>query len=71
MAAAKRTRTDQQDLYSLGQVRDGFLVVDEFGQPLRPEPYSDLWRDLLHDRHLQYLDLRAALGDLDAGQGSP
>lgn len=60
LAVLKRTRAEQQEIYGLAQVRDGFLVVDEFGQPLRPERFSDLWREVLKDHNIRYLDLRAA-----------
>lgn len=38
----------------------GFVVVDKSGGPIRPERYSDLWRDMLAAAGVRDLDLRAA-----------
>lgn len=38
----------------------GYVVVDAAGKPIRPERYSDLWRDMLRDAGVRDLDLRAA-----------
>lgn len=60
LAVLRRARADQQSMYGLAQVRDGFVVVDALGEPMRPEAYSDAWRALLAEHAVRYLDLRAA-----------
>lgn len=41
-------------------VGDAYVVVDEYGRPMRPERYSDEWRAMLKRAGVRYLDLRAA-----------
>ena len=50
----------QASTWGLGQVSGGFVIVDEFCRPLRPERFSDDWRQMLTDSGIPYLDLRAA-----------
>ena len=45
----RRIRNLQAQTLGFGQVRTGYLVVDEVGRPIRPEAYSDEW-DLLCSR---------------------
>lgn len=47
LEALKRLRTVQMRDLGLGHVRDGFVAVNAVGQPLRPEVYSDEWKQLL------------------------
>ena len=47
LEALKRLRAVQMRDLGLGQVRDSFVAVNAAGQPLRPEVYSDEWRQLL------------------------
>ena len=53
-------RRVQAGVYGISQAKDGFIVVNEIGMPLRPEAYSDAWRSALHEAGLPYMDLRAA-----------
>lgn len=43
--ALRTMRDEQAQAFGLGQVRDGWLAVDEAGRPLRPEVYSDRFHD--------------------------
>lgn len=45
----RRTRAEQLAELGLDQIRNGYLVVDQAGRPVRPEVYSDEW-DLLCQR---------------------
>lgn len=53
-------RKAQASTWGLGQASSGFVIVDELCQPLRPERFSDEWRQMLTDSQIPYLDLRAA-----------
>lgn len=44
--ALRRLRAYQMRTLGLAHVRTGFLAVDAVGRKLRPEVYSDAWRDL-------------------------
>lgn len=39
-------RARQVELYGLDAVADGYICVNEFGRPMRPEDWSDRWREL-------------------------
>jgi integrase len=51
---------------ALRQLRDrraaihGFVAVDEHGQPLRPERWSDMWTQLCREANVRPLTLHAA-----------
>jgi integrase len=44
LASLRSLRDQQMAEFDLAQVRTGWLVVDEAGEPYRPEHWSDLWR---------------------------
>jgi integrase len=59
VAALRQLRARQLAAYSFAQ-RDGFVAVDEHGQPLRPERWSDMWAQLCQAAGVRPLTLHAA-----------
>ena len=59
-AALRRLRDRQGTAYGFVQVRDGFVAVDEHGQTLRPERWSDMWAQLCAEADIRPLTLHAA-----------
>ena len=43
--ALRRMREQQGSQFGFEQVRSGYLAVDAIGAPMRPERWSDLWRE--------------------------
>lgn len=58
--ALKRLRSSQAEEFGIVQVRDGYLGVDEIGEPIRPEWYSDEWRRLCQRAEVPVVTLHAA-----------
>lgn len=58
--ALKRLRSTQAEELGLVQVRDGYLGVDEIGEPIRPEWYSDEWQRLCKRAGVPAVTLHAA-----------
>lgn len=56
-----RTRRDEE-LLALGRrvQPDDYLATDEIGRPLRPERYSDMWRELCDEAGVRRVVLHAA-----------
>ena len=45
-AALRQLRKTQATRHGLAQARDGWICLDEHGQPMRPDRYSALWTQL-------------------------
>lgn len=58
--ALRRFRAVQAEELGIVQARDGFIAVDEIGEPLRPEWYSDEWRRLCARAGIPVVTLHAA-----------
>lgn len=58
--ALRRFRAAQAEDLGITQVRDGYLAVDEIGEPIRPEWYSDEWRRLCERAGVPVVTLHAA-----------
>lgn len=56
-----RTRRDEE-LLALGRrvQPDDYLATDEIGRPLRPERYSDMWREVCDEAGVRRVVLHAA-----------
>lgn len=46
LSLLKELRSWQAEVYGLTQVKDGYICVNEFGRPMRPEDWSERWRKL-------------------------
>lgn len=46
VALLRDLRSWQAEVYGLAHVRDGYVVVNELGRPMRPEDWSARWRAL-------------------------
>lgn len=60
LEALRRFRSVQAEELGIAQVRDGFLAVDEIGEPIRPEWYSDEWRRLCQPAGIPVVTLHEA-----------
>lgn len=56
----RRTRGEQAKELGLGQIRNGYLVVDRPGRPIRPEAHSDERDELCHLAGVQDYTLHEA-----------
>jgi integrase len=45
LAALRKLRDSQLAEFGATQIREGLIALDEAGEPIRPERYSDLWRE--------------------------
>jgi len=45
LAALRTLRDDQAQEFGFEQARTGYLALDEAGRPLRPERWTDMWRE--------------------------
>jgi integrase len=57
MDALKAMRAEHVRHLGIAHMRDGYLAVNEFGQPVRPELYSDRWRRLCERAGVRALTL--------------
>lgn len=46
LALLRELRSWQSGIYGLPHVKDGYICVNEFGRPMRPEDWSTRWRKL-------------------------
>lgn len=46
LALLKELRSWQAEIYGLAHVKDGYICVNEFGRPMRPEDWSYRWRKM-------------------------
>jgi site-specific recombinase XerD len=46
VALLRELRARQAEVYGLAHVRDGWILVNEFGRPMRPEDWSRRWKAL-------------------------
>lgn len=60
MSVLAGCRTDQAQVFGLGQARDGYVAVDAACRPLRPERLSDEWRVLCGLAGVRVLTLHSA-----------
>lgn len=58
--ALQRLRATQAEEVSLAHVREGYLALNEYGEPMTPEWYSDEWRRLCRDNGLPKITLHTA-----------
>jgi integrase len=57
----RQLRQAQMEAYGFAQARDGYLAVDEVGEPIRPERWSDLWRRAVRDAGIEPGDRELSL----------
>jgi integrase len=60
LAALRELRERQASELGFEHARTGELVVDESGQPYRPERWSDMWRQHCRDAGIRVVTLHAA-----------
>jgi integrase len=60
LTALRELRERQAAEFGFGQVRDGYLCLDELGQPMRPERWSRLWQQHCKAAGIPVVTLHAA-----------
>jgi integrase len=60
VSALKRLREEQAAEFGFEQARTGYLAVNEIGEPVRPERWTDMWREHSEAAKVSVVTLHAA-----------
>src|SRR5690349_13121749 len=60
LASLRGLREAQARAHGPGQIRSGWLCLDDSGEPMRPEAYSDSWARLCKAANVPVLPLHGA-----------